>query len=137
MAYIFAMKSLHRRLPWALAAALLFLVEVLIATLWAQVPFVRTDLGDYLVVLLLYCMAKCVKDFAPTPLALGILVFSFCVEFAQYFHVADRLGFARGSLPSIVIGTTFHVGDLAMYTAGCLTAWLLDRKIRSRREVPA
>lgn len=131
------MKIPIRRLSWASAAAALLLVEVLIGTVWAKVPFVRADLGDYLVVLLLYCMAKAVKDFSPGSLAVGILAFSFCVEFAQFFQLADRLGFARGSLPSIVIGTTFHVGDLAMYTAGCLTAWLLDRRIKLRREVPA
>lgn len=121
--------SVKSRLAWGALALALFGTEVLIATVWAKVPFVRADLGDYLVVILLYAMAKIVRPFPPRPLAAGILVFSFLVEITQYFHLADRLGFARGSLASIVLGTSFQVSDLVMYFAGCLTAWFLDERI--------
>ncbi|MEN9353759.1 MAG: hypothetical protein RL318_1084 [Fibrobacterota bacterium] len=129
------MKLPLSRGQWAAIALSIFLVELLIATVWAKVPFVREDLGDFLVVILLYCIAKAVRDFAPLPLAASVLAFSFCVEFAQYFHIADRMGFARGSIPSIVIGTTYQTTDLLMYLAGCLTAWLVDSQIvrRGRR----
>jgi len=125
--------SVKSRLGWGALALALFCTEVLIATVWAKVPFVREDLGDYLVVILLYAMAKTVRSFPPRPLAAGILAFSFFVEITQHFHLADRLCFARGSLASIVLGTSFQVSDLLMYLAGCLTAWFLDERILGRR----
>ncbi|MCB9496142.1 MAG: DUF2809 domain-containing protein [Fibrobacteria bacterium] len=120
------------RLGWGILSGSLLLVECLIATVWSRVPFVRADLGDFLVVILLYSLAKWIRPrWKATPLAIGILVLAFAVEIAQAFSLADRLGFERGSLPSIVIGTTFQVSDLVMYTSGCLSAWLLDREGRT------
>ncbi len=117
----------NMRWRWAAAAFLLFVIECLIATIWRRVPFVRADLGDYLVVILLYAMAKAIRPFRAFPLALGIFVFAVAVECAQGLHVADRLGLARGSALSIVIGNTFQWSDLLMYGCGCMTAWLIDR----------
>jgi|APLak6261679142_1056127.scaffolds.fasta_scaffold00075_37 hypothetical protein len=123
------MKRAVRR-TWALFAVGLFVTEVLIATVWKHVPFVRADLGDYLVVILLYAVAKTMRPFRATPLAVGLFGFAALVECAQGLGLADRLGFARGSWPSIIIGTTFQTSDLLMYLAGCLTAWLLDTQGR-------
>lgn len=120
-------RSLHpHRSAWLAASLALFCVEVLIATIWAHVPFVRTEFGDYLVVILLYAIAKSWRPFRAVPLALAILAFSFAVEAAQAFSIADRMGFARGGVGSIVVGTSAQWPDLAMYAAGCLTAWLVD-----------
>lgn len=116
---------------WALFACGLFIVECLIATLWRRVPFVRADLGDYLVVILLYAMAKSVRPFRATPLALAVFAIGVAVECAQGFNLADRLGLARGSAASIVIGNTFGWSDLLMYAAGCATAWLIDKPSRA------
>jgi Protein of unknown function (DUF2809) len=114
------------RWRWALAALALFILEVSIATVWARVPFVRADLGDYLVVILLYAAAKAVRPLRATPLALGLFAFAASVECAQGLGLADALGLPRGSVARIVLGTTFQWSDLAMYAAGCATAWLLD-----------
>lgn len=115
-----------RRAFWASFALALFVTEVLIGTVWKRVPFVRADLGDYLVVILIYAAAKAVRPFRATPLAICVFLFGVAVELAQLIGLSDRLGFARGSLPSIVIGTTFQFSDLAMYAAGSMTAWLID-----------
>lgn len=120
--------SLHRRSFWASFALGLFITEVLIATVWSRVPFVRADLGDYLVVVLLYAIAKSVKPtLRATPLAVCVFALGVLVECAQLVGLADRLGFPRGSLMSVVIGTTFQFTDLWMYAAGSLTAWLIDK----------
>ena len=121
----------HRPL-WIAAALALFTTEVLIATIWNEVPFVRADLGDFLVVILLYALAKSVRPFRATPLACAIFLFACAIETAQAFSIADRLGFARGSIPSIVIGTTYQTSDLLMYLAGSLAAWTLDWPGRAR-----
>lgn len=117
---------MSERRYWAIAAVGLFVVEVLIATVWKHVPFVRADLGDYLVVILLYAMAKAVRPFRALPLAVALFVFGVLVECAQGLGLADRLGLAPGSVARIVLGTTFQVSDLFMYLAGCLTAYLVD-----------
>ena len=129
--------SVSERQRWALAALVLFAVEVAIATVGARLPFVRADLGDYLVVILLYAMAKTVRPFRALPLAASIFIFAAAVECAQGWGLGDRLGLARGSVASIVLGTTFQVSDLFMYLAGCLTAWLVDVRGRGPDRVEA
>lgn len=119
------------RIKWAMFAVALFVIECLIATVWRKVPFVRADLGDFLVVILLYAMAKAIRPFRATLLALGIFVFAVGVECAQGIGLADRLGFARGSIPSIIIGTTFQWVDILLYATGCLAAWVIDRPGRT------
>ena len=122
------------RWRWAIAAVVLFVTEVLIATVWKRVPFVRADLGDYLVVILLYAMAKAVRPFRALPLAVAVFALGVAVECAQGLGLADRLGLQPGSVARIVLGTTFQVSDLFMYLAGCLTAYLAD--VRGRTPPP-
>ena len=126
---------MNARRWWALAALGLFVTEVLIATVWKRVPFVRADLGDFLVVILLYAMARAVRPFRALPLAAGVFGFGVLVECAQGLGLADMLGLEPGSVARIVLGTTFQVSDLFMYLAGCLTAYLIDRD--GRRTSPA
>jgi hypothetical protein len=121
----------YRRAFWAALALGLFVLEVAIATVWARVPVVRADLGDYFVVLLIYAAAKVVRPFRATPLAVAVFLLGVLVECAQYFSLADRLGFARGGVGSIVMGNTFGLSDVWMYAAGAMTAWVIDRSGRA------
>ena len=124
--------SLNRRSFWAPFALGLFITEVSIATVWSGVPFVRADLGDYLVVILLYAMGKAARpSVRALPLAVFVFSLGVAIKCAQLFGLADRLGFPHGSLMSVVIGTTFQFTDLWMYAAGSLTAWLIDKPGRS------
>lgn len=103
---------------YALAALTLFIVEVIIATKLNGNHFIRAYFGDFLVVILLYCMAKALYGFDSKRLAIGIFTFSVIVEVAQYFRIADVLqlpGWAR-----VVVGTSFSFHDVLMYAAGCL-----------------
>lgn len=103
---------------------------MLIATLGAHLAFIRGELGDFLVVILLYAIAKAVRPALPAlPLALAVFAIAAALETGQYFGLADALGLPRGSVWRIVVGTTFQWADLAMYALGCATAWLIDRKV--------
>lgn len=106
---------------------MLFLVELLIALYVPGESFIRHSLGDFLVVILLYCLVKSFFEVDDLKLAIGILIFAFAVEFAQYFQIVDVLGIQNRAL-RIIIGTSFSVGDLLMYTLGCVFAYLVDVK---------
>lgn len=110
-----------------LLTILIFLVEVLIATVLKDNFFIRAYLGDVIVVILLY---TCVKSFViinETKLIIGIFAFSCLVEFSQFFHIADKLGFQPGSLMYIVIGNSFSWIDILCYAVGCLILYVFTK----------
>ncbi|MGG5209288.1 DUF2809 domain-containing protein [Chryseobacterium sp. MIQD13] len=111
-------------LTYFLITIFIFLVEVLIATKLADIFFVRAYLGDVIVVMLLFTFIKSFVKMNDEKLILGILVFSCIVEFAQYFTVAEKLGFRPGSLIYIVIGNSFSWIDILCYAAGCLLLFI-------------
>ncbi|GEN75682.1 ribosomal maturation YjgA family protein [Chryseobacterium hagamense] len=103
-----------------LATILIFLTEVLIATVLKDIFFVRAYLGDVIVVMLLYTLIKSFFSIRhDAGLIFGILIFSFLVEFAQYFNIAEKLGFRPGSIMYIMIGNSFSRIDLLCYAIGC------------------
>ena len=117
-----------RRRALALSAVI-FGVEVLIATRLAHWHFVRSSLGDFLVVFLLYFPALVLRPFPPRNLAAAVFAFSVLVEVAQALRLADALGFERGSVGYIVLGATFSFSDIVMYGLGCLTCVFVDRRL--------
>lgn len=112
---------------YLLLTILIFLVEVLIATVLKNNFFIRAYLGDVIVVILLYTFVRSFFTVNDTKLILEIFAFSCVVEFAQYFNIAEKLGFQPGSLMYIVIGNSFSWVDIACYAAGCLLLYLLVR----------
>lgn len=112
------------RLNYLLISLGLLLVEFIIATQLTEIVWIRAFFGDFLVVILLYTLAKSVADVASKSLALGIFGFACLVEFAQYFKIADVLqltGWAR-----TIVGTSFSGYDILMYGLGCLCIYALD-----------
>ena len=100
------------RIGMTAAAAVLFGIELLIG-LFAH-GFVRDSLGDVLVVMLLYALWRAVLPEKPSHgllLPLGILLFSFAVEFLQLWGFCDKLHITNRLL-RILIGTGFSVKDL-------------------------
>ncbi len=79
-------------------------------------PVIRPYIGDFLVVILLYCL---IRSFCDTPIrttAIGVLLFSYGVETLQYFHYADHLGFKKPSFIRTLMGTSFSWTDMGSYT---------------------
>lgn len=114
-------------LKYLLLTIVIFLVEVLIATVLKDNFFIRAYLGDVIVVMLLYTFVKSFFIINETKLILGILVFSCIVEFAQYFKIADKLGFQPGSLMYIVIGNSFSWIDILCYAIGCIILYVFTK----------
>lgn len=129
MPIFYALKNMKLKfsLKYFLLTVFIFLVEVLIATQLKDIFFVRAYLGDVIVVMLLYTFAKSFVKVNEQKLIAGILIFSFLVEFAQYFNIAEKLGFRPGSLMYIVIGNSFSWIDILCYAIGCLLLYLFVR----------
>lgn len=119
-------------LKYFIATIVIFLVEVLIATKLKDIFFVRAYLGDVIVVILLYTFVKSFFIINNQKLILGILAFSCLIEFAQFFNIAEKLGFQQGSLMYIVIGNSFSWIDILCYVAGCLILFLFVKLEESR-----
>lgn len=128
-------KSVFRfHYQYFLATALIFLTEVLIATVLKDIFFIRAYLGDVIVVMLLYTFIKGFFNIRnDTRLIFGILIFSFLIEFAQYFNVAEKLGFRPGSLMYIVVGNSFSWIDMLCYAVGGLLLFIFVKLIKRQK----
>jgi hypothetical protein len=106
---------------------ILFVIEVVIAV-FARDSFVRPYVGDYLVVILIYCAVKTVLNAPVWKVALGVLLFSFLIETLQYFHIVNRLGLEHNTIARIVIGYGFEWVDILAYTLGIVTVLVFENK---------
>lgn len=122
-------------LKYLMIAIFLFLIEVLIATKLKDFFFIRAYLGDVFVVMLIYYFVLALIDFNKTKLIIGIFIFSCLIEFAQYFHFAEVLGFRDNKIMMIVLGNSFSWIDILCYAAGCLLLYLFEVQIFSRKKI--
>ena len=112
-----------------LLAFLLFIIEVLIA-LYVTDNFVRPYVGDYLVVMLIYCAVRTFIKGNPVKIAIAVLLFAYLVEVLQYFRIVDRLGLSGNQLAKTVIGYGFEWLDMLAYTLGVLTIVLIESGVK-------
>ncbi|MDX8567947.1 DUF2809 domain-containing protein [Elizabethkingia sp. HX XZB] len=113
-------------LYYFIATIILFITEVLIATVFKDLFFVRAYLGDVLVTILIYTFVKSFLNISPGKLLIGVFIFSVFIEVLQYFNIADLLGLKRGSIAYIVVGNSFSWIDIICYGAGCLIAFVVE-----------
>lgn len=106
---------------------ILFIIEVLIA-LYVRDNFVRPYVGDYLVVMLIYCAVRTFIKAPVIKIAIGVLLFSYLIEVLQYFRLVDILGLQDNSLAKTIIGYGFEWKDILAYTLGIVTVLILERK---------
>jgi hypothetical protein len=114
-------------LKYFILAIVLFVTEVLIA-LYLHDPFIRPYVGDFLVVILIYCAVRSVWQAPAKKVAFGVLIFSYLIETLQYFDFVKMIGLQHSKVARIVIGTSFAWEDIIAYTLGILVVILVDRK---------
>jgi hypothetical protein len=107
-------------------ALLIFAIEVLIAV-YVHDDFVRPYVGDFLVVVLIYCFVRSFLQSSVIPVALAVLVFSYVVEVLQYFNVVKLIGLEHSRIANIVIGNYFTWTDILSYTLGILFTTLVEK----------
>ena len=115
-----------RRLIFGLVSAALLVTEVLIG-MYAG-GWIRSNLGDVLVVILLYTLFRTISPDRPEKwyiLPTAILIFAFGVEFLQLWGFCDRFGITNRFL-RIIIGTGFSVVDLICYFIGIIPCYITE-----------
>lgn len=113
-------------------AVIIFVIEFLIATTFKDIVFVRSYLGDVLVVMLMYYFVKAFVQVNNTKLIIALLIFSCVIEFLQYFHFAEVIGFKDNKIAMIVLGNSFSWIDILCYLAGGLILYLIEVLAKSK-----
>jgi hypothetical protein len=108
-----------------LLALLLFSMEFYIGTNIRD-SFVRPYGGDFLVVILLYCLVKSFINFPVLLTAAWVLLYAFAVEISQYFHLVNLLGLQHSKIARILLGASFSFVDMGMYTLGILLVIVVE-----------
>ena len=118
------------RIGMAAASAVLLGIEILIG-MFAH-GWVRDQLGDILVVILIYTIWRTISPEKPKLALLlpaGILLFAYCVEYLQFWGFCDRLHITNRLL-RIIIGTGYSNKDMLSYTVGILPCILCENLLR-------
>jgi len=118
---------------YLLPAIFLFVVELVIA-FFVHDTIVRPFIGDFLVVLLMYCFLKSFFQLPVYVAAVSVLLFAYGIEILQYFKLIYRLGWQDSLLAHLILGSKFHWMDMLMYTAGILLVILAENVYNLRRD---
>lgn len=114
------------RLPYLGWALLLFVIEVGIA-LFVTDRIIRPYVGDFLVVILIYCSLRGVLNIGVKAAAAASLLFAYTVEGLQYLALLDRLGWRSSALANVVLGNRFEWIDMLAYTLGVGAVLVIER----------
>ncbi len=120
------------RKPYALLTIFLFVTEVLIAR-YMHDGFVRPYLGDFLVVMLLYCFVRTFLTVTVSAACIGVLLFSYAIEVSQYFHLSSLPLFRGSKIARVVLGNSFEWQDLGLYTAGIIVILFLEYFFKNKQ----
>jgi hypothetical protein len=80
--------------------------------------FIRHSFGDFLVVILIYCLLKSFLNLKPVIVGILVLCIAFCIEYSQYFNLLERLDLQDNEIANLVLGNTYHILDLFAYIIG-------------------
>lgn len=118
------MQTKHDRIYYLILSGILFVTEFLIAVFVPSPSWLRDYGGDMLIIPLIYCLVRIFVRILPRLMPFLMCCIGFLFEIAQYFQLSDRLGFARGSVMSIIIGTHFTWGDILCYLIGMIFIYI-------------
>lgn len=119
------MSKLTFNLRYLALSILLFLSEWSIEK-YAHDDFIRPYFGDFLVVILLYCLIRSFLNLATLSVCLFVLALSFSIEFAQYLNLVKALGLEDAYWAKILLGNSFSVIDLLAYFLGISLVYILE-----------
>lgn len=115
---------------YLIASILLFIIEALIAMLLKD-GFIRHTFGDYLAVILLYCMFKSFIKTNPFYIAIVVLIIAFGIEFLQLTSFLEILNLEKNNVAKTILGSTFSISDLIAYTLGFISVFIFELKTQT------
>jgi hypothetical protein len=125
-------RQCHFNKTYFLLALAIFLIEIYIA-LYVRDTIIRPYIGDYLVVILMYCLLQSFWQNNNKKTALYVLIFAFAIEFLQYLKFIEILKLQDNKLARIIIGTSFSWEDIIAYTLGILTVLAIEHFFRKKQ----
>jgi hypothetical protein len=114
------------RKPYFILALLLLVIEVLIA-LFLHDRIIRPYVGDFLVVILMYCFIRSFLSASVLATAISVLLFAYIIELLQYLDLIGRLGLRASRFANIVLGNYFEWIDILSYTLGVVTVVTIEK----------
>ena len=118
----------------ALWALFIFVIEVLIATVWSHHRWVRGFVGDVLAVVWVYFLLKAVVKANTSGLALAAFAVGCLVELAQYIATANGWH-VQNRVLKILLGSVADWMDVLAYACGFLLV-LAFEFLRARIQTP-
>ncbi len=115
----------NKRLYYFLGFLFLLFIEILIARFVSD-SFMRPYLGDFLVVILIYCFLMWISRISVLKGLIIVLMFSFAVEFFQLINIVKVLQHQPPKIVMIILGSSFSVWDLLAYKLGIFLVSLLE-----------
>lgn len=110
---------------------LLFLaIETAIAT-FLKTGFIRHTFGDFLIVILLYCLIKSFWNAKSLNVGILVLVIAYGIEFLQLTNFLKALNLSDNRAAQLIFGNTFEVSDLVAYTLGIITGLLIEYQFQT------
>ncbi len=124
------MNSKSLRLFYTALSALLLVALVLLE---GTSGFLRGTVGDVVVVIFLWALARIVKPTGWRWIPLGIFLFACSVECLQAINILGILGITSETA-QIAVGSVFDPMDIAAYAVGCALAAVGDFGIAKLRK---
>lgn len=103
----------------------LFVVEASIA-FFLKDGFIRHTFGDFLVVIMVYCLLKSFINIKPITTAIIVLTIAFGIEFLQLTNLLNWIGLNENVYAKLILGSTFHFTDLIAYTLGIILIIVIE-----------
>ena len=124
------------RVHYFLFALFLFLIEILIAV-YLHDGIIRAYVGDFLVVILLYCFVRSFAKLSVLETAIGVLLLAYLIETLQYFNLLSLLHLEGSTIANVILGNQFEWIDILAYTLGIIVVIAVEKLISGINRSPS
>lgn len=114
-----------KRLLYIIGFVILLGIETAIAT-YLKTGFIRANLGDLLVVILLYCLLMACSNISVKTGLFVTLAISFLIELLQLVNLPQYIPEEYKNVATLVFGSHFSWLDLLMYVLGIVLVWGIE-----------
>ena len=111
---------------------LILLATEAIIALYVHDKIIRPFVGDAIVVIAIYYLARAIFPTGIKLLPLYIFLFAASIEILQLLNITDMIS-ANSKFLSTILGSTFSVGDIICYAAGCVILIPIEKQNRRQK----